>query len=51
MYKRINYEKVAPDGVKALYAVGRYLANCGLEHSVKTLVRLRLADQRLCIVC
>ncbi len=51
MYKRINYDKVAPDGVKALYALGTYLANCGLEHSLKTLVRLRASQINGCVLC
>lgn len=51
MYQRINYEKVAPDGVKALYAVGTYLANCGLEPSLKTLVRLRASQINGCVLC
>jgi AhpD family alkylhydroperoxidase len=51
MYKRINYDKVAPDGVKALYALGTYLANCGLEHSLKMLVRLRASQIKGCVLC
>jgi AhpD family alkylhydroperoxidase len=51
MYRRINYDKVAPDGVKALYALGKYLANCGLEHSLKTLARLRASQINGCVLC
>ncbi len=51
MYQRLNYEKVAPDGVKALYAVGTYLATCGLEQSLKTLVRLRASQINGCVLC
>jgi AhpD family alkylhydroperoxidase len=51
MYQRINYEKVAPDGVKALSAVGTYLATCGLEPSLKTLVRLRASQINGCVLC
>ena len=51
MYQRINYEKVAPDAVKALSAVGAYLAICGLEHSLKMLVRLRVSQINGCVLC
>jgi AhpD family alkylhydroperoxidase len=51
MYQRINYDKVAPDGVKALYALGTYLANCGLEQSLKTLARLRASQINGCVLC
>lgn len=51
MYNRINYNEVAPNGVKAMYALGTYLANCGLEEALKALVRLRASQINGCVLC
>jgi AhpD family alkylhydroperoxidase len=51
MYKRINYEEVAPEAVKAMYALGKYLSSCGLEKSLQELVRLRASQINGCVLC
>src|SRR5690242_9059129 len=51
MYKRINYEEVAPEAVKSMYALGKYLASCGLEQSLQELVRLRASQINGCVLC
>lgn len=51
MYKRINYEEVAPEAVKAMYALGKYLASCGLEKPLQELVQLRASQINGCVLC
>lgn len=51
MYKRINYSEVAPEAVKAMSALGKYLASCGLEKSLQELVCLRASQINGCILC
>jgi alkylhydroperoxidase family enzyme len=41
---RIAYYKLAPDGIKHLHALERYLADCGLERSLIELVKLRASQ-------
>jgi hypothetical protein len=38
---RLAYYKLAPDGIKHLQALERYLADCDLEKSLIELVKLR----------
>lgn len=35
MEERLNYAKVAPGLMKAMYGLETYLAGCGLESSLK----------------
>jgi AhpD family alkylhydroperoxidase len=51
MYKRINYEEVSPEAVSSMYALGRYLAACGLERSLQELIRLRASQINGCVLC
>jgi AhpD family alkylhydroperoxidase len=51
MYKRINYEEVAPGAVKAMYALGKYLAKCSIEKSLQELVCLRASQINGCVLC
>jgi len=48
---RINYYKVAPGGVQALYALERYLRASGLEPSLLELVKLRASLMNGCAYC
>src|ERR1700758_5195200 len=48
---RIAYYKLAPDGIKHLQALERYLANCGLEKSLLELVKLRASQINGCAYC
>lgn len=51
MQARIEYGKVAHDGVKSMAAVDRYLRTCGLEKSLLDLVMLRASQVNGCAVC
>jgi AhpD family alkylhydroperoxidase len=49
--ERMNYQQAAPDGVKALLDMERYLATCGLEQSLMDLVKLRASQINGCAYC
>jgi hypothetical protein len=44
---RIAYYKLAPDGIKHLQALERYLGDCGLEKSIIELVKMRASQKHL----
>jgi AhpD family alkylhydroperoxidase len=48
---RLDYYKVAPEGVKALYALERYLRTSGLEPALVELVKLRASLMNGCAYC
>ncbi len=41
MSKTIPYSKVAPEGYQAVNGLEHYVKNCGLEHSLLELVKIR----------
>jgi AhpD family alkylhydroperoxidase len=51
MEARINYAKLPPEPVKALYALGHYLAGCGLEPPLLELVKVRASQVNGCAFC
>jgi len=51
MSTRIDYTKVAPDGIKALYGLERYVRNSSLESSLIELVKLRASYMNGCAYC
>ncbi len=51
MEARLDYAKAAPGGVKALYGLEAYLAGCGLEPSLRELVKLRASQINGCAYC
>ena len=51
MQQRIDYQKVAPDAVRAMFGLGKYLAGCGLEPSLLELVKLRASQLNGCAFC
>jgi AhpD family alkylhydroperoxidase len=51
MEARLNYAKLSPEPVKALYAVGAYVAGSGLEHSLVELVQDRASQVNGCAFC
>jgi AhpD family alkylhydroperoxidase len=48
---RIAYYKLAPEGIKHLQELERYLANCGLEKSLLELVKVRASQINGCAYC
>ncbi len=51
MLSRIEYDKVAPDGVKAMWGLESYVRRCGLEPAVLELVKLRASQINGCAYC
>jgi AhpD family alkylhydroperoxidase len=51
MEPRLDYTKLAQEPVKAMYALGGYLARCGLEHGLLELVKIRVSQINGCAFC
>jgi AhpD family alkylhydroperoxidase len=51
MQQRFDYQKLSPDAVKAMFALGKYLAGCGLEPSLLELVKTRASQINGCAFC
>lgn len=51
MKQRLNYETVAPDALKAMLELEKYVANSGLEKSLYELVKLRASQINGCAYC
>ncbi len=51
MAGRINYAKVAPGIVNAMHGLEKYLNECGLEPSLRELVKLRASQINGCAYC
>ncbi len=51
MEPRINYANVAPGALGAMQNLERYVRECGLEHSLLHLVKLRASQMNGCAYC
>jgi AhpD family alkylhydroperoxidase len=51
MQPRVDYARIAPEGVRAMYDLGSYVRHCGLEPSLLELVRLRASQINGCAFC
>lgn len=51
MDQRMNYSKVAPDGIRALGALEEYLRNSGLEPGLLNLIKARASQLNGCAYC
>ncbi len=51
MHPRIDCDKAAPDGIKAMLKLESYVHNCGLEPVLLELVRLRASQINGCAYC
>jgi AhpD family alkylhydroperoxidase len=51
MEARLDYTKLAPEPIKAMYSLGGYLARCGLEHGLLELVKIRASQINGCAYC
>lgn|SRR5690554_280124 len=51
MERRINYIDLAPDGVKGLLEIEKYIRHSGLDHSLLELVKLRSSQINGCAYC
>ncbi len=51
MERRIDYWKAAPAGLDAFRQFNSYVENCGLEHSLLELVKMRASQINGCAYC
>jgi AhpD family alkylhydroperoxidase len=51
MSPRIDYAKVAPGAVRAMFGLEKYLDECGLEPSLRELVKVRASQINGCAYC
>ncbi len=51
MGTRLDYGKAAPGAMRAMNGLETYIANCGLEASLKELIRLRASQINGCAYC
>ncbi|MCX6047909.1 MAG: carboxymuconolactone decarboxylase family protein [Chloroflexi bacterium] len=51
MQPRLEYGKVAPAAMQAMYAINNYSKNCGLEPSLLELIKIRASQLNHCAYC
>ncbi|HEV7821710.1 MAG TPA: carboxymuconolactone decarboxylase family protein [Burkholderiales bacterium] len=51
MHPRINLLTASPEAIKPMYAIEAYLKNCGLEHSLILLIKMRASQINGCAYC
>lgn len=51
MAERLNYSKVVPAASRAMYQLEAHVRNCGIEHSLLELVKLRASQLNGCAFC
>ena len=51
MQQRLDYQKMAPEAARAMYALGKYLAGCGLEANLLELIKVRASQLNGCAFC
>jgi AhpD family alkylhydroperoxidase len=51
MTSRLEYSEVAPDAHDAIMGLERYVRDCGLEHSLLELVKIRASQMNGCGYC
>ncbi len=51
MQRRLNYTKVSPDALRAMYGLEQFVHASGLEQSLLELVRLRASQINGCAYC
>ena len=51
MTRRVNYLTASPDGFKAMRQLQAHIDNCGLEHGLLELVKIRASQINACAYC
>ncbi len=51
MKARLEYAKASPAGSRAMYGLEQFIQNCGLEHSLLELVKMRASQINGCAYC
>src|SRR5688500_15984386 len=51
MKPRLDYSKLAPEGIRAISTLNRYVEHCGLEPLLLELVKVRASQINHCAYC
>ena len=51
MQPRIEYRKYAPEALKAMHDLEKYISECGLDHGLIHLIKLRASQINGCAYC
>jgi AhpD family alkylhydroperoxidase len=51
MEQRLDYPALAPGAARAMYGLETYVAGCGLEHTLRELVKIRASQINGCAFC
>ena len=51
MEARLDYPTLVPEPLKAMYSLEKYLGNCGLDHGIRELVKIRASQINGCAYC
>ncbi len=51
MSERLDYAKAAPGALQAMLGIETYVRNCGIEHSLLELVKMRASQINKCAYC
>ncbi len=51
MEPRLDFPKLAPDAVRAMYGLQAYLTKAGLEHALLELIKIRASQLNGCAFC
>lgn len=51
MQQRLDYQKAAPEAMKAMLGIEKYAANSGLEYSLYELIKTRASQINGCAFC
>ena len=51
MESRLDYQKFSQEGLQAMRAMEKYIANCGLDHKFVHLLKLRASQINGCAYC
>jgi len=51
MSQRLNYAKASPEGFKAIRQLQEHVDNCGIEHPLLELVKMRASQLNGCAYC
>lgn len=48
---RLDYQRISPDGYRAMLALNKFAETCGLEHALLELIKIRASQINGCAYC
>ena len=51
MKPRLDYQRISPDGYRAMLALNKFAETCGLEHALLELIKIRASQINGCAYC